>query len=290
MPNFTDTFIEIMESSDRKIGLVLSGGGIRGMAHLGLIKVLEEQGIEAQAVAGTSVGGLIGALYAGGYGVDDMLRFFRETPLFQYNYFTINKPGFLDTDRYISVLREYFPEDSFEALAKKLFVVATDLQDGIEVAFHSGALIKPLLASAALTPVFSPVMIDKRMYADGGILNNFPSEYLEEECEYLIGSNVVSTSPVELKDLKNPLQITGRVSSLMIYSSCHRKLQKCDLSIQPSELEGIGILDKRRIEKAYQIGYKASVEAFAKLEGKGNPFLLKRSGTNAGKTQTEHGN
>lgn len=250
-----------MNVESRNIGLVLSGGGVRGMAHIGLIKALREEGIEAGRVAGTSAGALVGALYAADYSTEDMLKFFREAPLFHYNYFTINKPGFIDTDRYIKLLRAYFPGGTFDSLNRSLYVVATDLLEGEERVFREGPLIRPLLASAALTPVFSPVLIGKKLYADGGILNNFPKEYLEGECDFLIGSNVTSAGKVELKDLRNPLQVTGRVSSLMLYSSHHRKLRQCDIWIEPRELDNIGILDKRRIEKAFEIGYREGKKA-----------------------------
>ena len=87
---------------------------------------------------------------------------------------TILKPGLLDTERYFDLLARYFPGNSFESLQRKLYVVATDLQKGDEQIFSEGELIKPLLASAALPPVFSPVDINGRLYADGGIMNNFP--------------------------------------------------------------------------------------------------------------------
>ncbi|MDC6385487.1 phospholipase [Flagellimonas taeanensis] len=249
----------------KTIGLVLSGGGVRGMAHIGLIKAMREHGIEAGMVAGTSIGALVGALYANGNSVESMLNFFRETPLFQYSFFAINKPGFIDTERYINIFKVFFPEDDFVKLKKPLFVVATDLLSGYERVFHEGELIRPLLASAALPPVFSPVDIGGILYADGGIMNNFPKEYLENRMEFIIGSNVSITVPVQKKDLKNSLQLAGRVTSLMIHASNKEKLHECDLFIEPAELEKIGVLDKKGIENAYRIGYEHGSRAIEKL-------------------------
>lgn len=242
-------------SNAKTIGLVLSGGGIRGMAHIGLIKAMREHGLEADMIAGSSVGALVGALYANGNSVEDMLQFFRETPLFKYDFFAINKPGFIDTDRYYTIFKDYFPADSFESLDRKLFVVATDLLQGNEKVFTQGTLIKPLLASAALPPVFSPVTIGETLYADGGVMNNFPKEYLDEKTDYIIGSNVSIAGEVRKKDLRNSIQLAGRVTGLMIYAASHRKLLECDLYIEPRELEEIGVLDKKGIEKAFAIGY-----------------------------------
>lgn len=249
----------------KSIGLVLSGGGVRGMAHIGLIKAMREHGIEAKMVAGTSIGALVGALYADDRSAEDMLNFFRETPLFQYSFFAINKPGFIDTERYISIFKKFFPDNSFESLKKPLSVVATNLLSGDVRIFEKGELIKPLLASAALPPVFSPVDIDGVLYADGGIMNNFPKECVENRTEFIIGSNVSITVPVEKKDLRNSLQLAGRVTSLMIHASNKEKLLECDLPIEPQGLDKIGVLDKKGIENAYRVGYEHGSRAIEKL-------------------------
>ena len=243
-------------ANEEKItGLVLSGGGIRGMAHIGLIKAMQEHGLTAQVVAGTSVGALVGALYANGNSIEEMLQFFKDTPLFQYNFFTFNKPGLIDTERYFNIFKQHFPSNSFEALRKKLYVVATDLMNGREVVFCSGPLIRPLLASAALTPVFSPVEIEGILFSDGGIMNNFPKEYIEKDCDVLIGSNVTIAGKLQKKDLKNAWQLGTRITSLAIYASSIGKLETCDIFIEPAALEKIGVFDKKNIEKAYTIGY-----------------------------------
>ncbi len=247
------------------IGLVLSGGGVRGMAHIGLIKAMETYGLSADVVSGSSVGALVGALYANGNSVDEMLAFFKETPLFKYNFLTILKPGFIDTDRYFDIFRGYFSEDSFEALKRRLYVVATNLQKGEQTFFSSGELIGPLLASAALPPVFSPVELNGQLYADGGIMNNFPSEPVQKKVDFLIGSNVSTVGGLEKSDLKNSWQITGRVTGLMIYATNQKKLEGCNLLLEFKELEKIGVLDRKGIEKAYTIGYDYAIAKLEKL-------------------------
>ena len=250
----------------KSIGLVLSGGGVRGMAHIGLIKAMEEFGLKADVVAGSSVGALVGALYAAEKSVDDMLRFFKETPLFKYNYFAVAKPGLINTERYIDIFQHYFPENSFESLKKELHVVATNLELGQEIFINSGELIKPLLASAALPPVFSPVLYNGAFHADGGIMNNFPSEPVLNQVEYLIGSNVSIVSKLDKKYLNNSFQLTARVTGLMIYAINRDKIHKCNLVVEPQALEHIGILDRKGIEKAYALGYEAAVRQLETLD------------------------
>lgn len=257
---------EILTS--KSIGLVLSGGGVRGMAHIGLIKAMEANGLSAGVVSGSSVGALVGALYANGNSVPEMLAFFKETPLFKYNFLTILKPGFIDTDRYFDIFRGYFTEDSFEALSRKLYVVATNLQKGEQTFFSSGELIRPLLASAALPPVFSPVELNGQLYADGGIMNNFPSEPVREKVDFLIGSNVSTVGGLQKTELKNSWQITGRVTGLMIYATSQKKMESCNLLLEFKELEKIGVLDRKGIEKAYTIGYDYGMRKLEELISK----------------------
>lgn len=251
--------------TSKSIGLVLSGGGVRGIAHIGLIKAMGEFGLSAKIVSGSSVGALVGALYANGNSVTEMLAFFKETPLFKYNFLTIMKPGFIDTDRYFNIFQGYFPTDDFGDLKTELHVVATNLQEGEQVFFSSGPLIKPLLASAALPPVFSPVELNGELYADGGIMNNFPSEPLQDKVDFVIGSNVSAVSVMEKKALKNSLQITGRVTGLMIYAVNQKKLEACDALLEFPELEKIGVLDRKGIEKAYTIGYDYAANRLEEL-------------------------
>ena len=252
-------------NQSKSVGLVLSGGGVRGVAHVGLLKALEEHDISVSALSGSSVGALVGALYAHGSTFKEILHFFKETPIFQYRFLAIGKPGLINTERYHSIFEAYFDKNDFSALKKPLFVVATDLIHGKEQLFHEGELVKPLLASAALTPFFSPVEINGVLYADGGIMNNFPKEYIEKQCDYIIGSNVSITEKLQKKDLKNSLQLAGRITGLMIYASCREKINECDLLIEPQELAQIGILDKKGVDKAFTIGYDAASFALDKI-------------------------
>lgn len=234
------------------------------MAHIGLIQALQERGVSVKAIAGSSIGALVGALYAQGHSVSDMLAFFKETPLFKYSFLTIVKPGLIDTERYFSIFNGYFPDNSFQALRCGLFVAATNLQTAEEEIFSEGELVRPLLASAALPPVFSPVEIKGELFADGGIMNNFPSEPLQGKVDFVIGSNVSPVGSLPKSALRNSLQLTERVTSLMIYAIKRSKLRSCDLLLEYEALESIGVLDRKGIEKAYQIGYDSARKVLEK--------------------------
>lgn len=237
------------------------------MAHIGVLKALKEHGIEPNWISGTSVGALVGALYARGASESEMLSFFKETPLFRYDFLSIRKPGLLDTERYYDVFEAYWPDNRFEALARPLFVTATNLQRGEERTFSEGELIRPLLASAALPPIFSPVLIEGELYSDGGIMNNFPLEPIERRAEFVIGSNVSPVKEVSQKEIRSSIQLANRTTGLMIYAINREKVQRCPLVFEPRELEKIWVLDKKGIENAYRIGYECAsrvTEAFLK--------------------------
>ncbi len=225
------------------------------MGHIGMLKALKEYGIEASVISGSSVGALVGALYAADSSIENMLAFFKETPLFKYNFLTINKPGLVNTDRYFDIFREYIPFQNFESLHKQLFVTATNLQKGVEEVFYKGELIVPLLASAALPPIFSPVEINNELYADGGIMNNFPLEPLQGKVDFIIGSNVSVIRPVRKKEISSSFQLAARTTSLMVYAINRKKIRSCDIIFEPMELDDIGVFEKSGIEKAFTIGY-----------------------------------
>ncbi|WOD43298.1 patatin-like phospholipase family protein [Hwangdonia lutea] len=240
---------------NKSTGLVLSGGGVKGIAHIGILKALLQRGIYPDSVSGVSAGALVAALYADDKSTDDMLVFFKETPLLKYNFVTINKPGLFDTDKYIPFFQDFFSSNSFEKLNRKLTIVATNMEKGAPKFFNSGNLFKPLLASAALPPVFSPVLIDGSLYADGGIMNNFPIEPLMGDCELIIGSYTTSMKEVTKGQLKSYYQITQRTNLLMLHANAKEKLLIPDLLFNPKGLDRIGVLDKRGIEQAFVLGY-----------------------------------
>ena len=249
-----------MPEQQYSIGLVLSGGGVRGMAHLGLIQALDEQGMNISMVSGTSIGAIIGAMYCNGRSVEEMLDFFRATPLFKYNYVTWNKPGLVDTDRYYKGFHDGIGASRFEELKKPLYVTTTNLEKGELRVFHDGELIPPVLASAALPPYFSPVRIDEELYGDGGVMNNFPTEPLSGKVDFIFGSNVSMVRDVVRREINSSLQLVQRTMDLMLYAMNKPKLQNCDLLFEPYALEEIGILEKKRIDEAFQIGYEHAIK------------------------------
>ncbi|WP_299249624.1 patatin-like phospholipase family protein [uncultured Aquimarina sp.] len=251
-----------MEAS-KNIGLVLSGGGFKGVAHLGAIKALEEAGIHPNFVSGTSAGAIVGALYAGGYAIEEIKKFFSKTPLFKLNRFTRKKAGFLDSEKFFDDLITYFPKNTFESLEKKLFVTATDLVEGTTMVFSTGELIRPILASAAFPGMFSPVKINRQLYSDGGILDNFPIEPLQKQCDMIIGIDVTPIKKPKISDFKHSYNVMQRAYYLRAMPNSETKFKHCDLIIQPRELANHGIFSSGNLDKIFDVGYKEAKQQLA---------------------------
>lgn len=261
-------FIVEMKTT-QNIGLVLSGGGFRGVAHIGAMQALEEAGIIANFVSGTSAGAIVGSLYAAGHSPKTIKDFFKNTPLFTFNRFTRKKAGFLDTEKFYTDLLAYFPENTFESLQKKLFVTATDLIEGKIKVFDTGELIKPLLASAAFPGVFTPVLINDQLYADGGILDNFPITPLKKYCDFIIGVDVSPIKKPKISDFKHSYNVMQRAYYLRAMPNGETKFKQCNIIIQPKELIHHSVFNPSSLDKVYEYGYqeaKLQLQSFLKKQ------------------------
>lgn len=241
--------------SKKNIGLVLSGGGVKAIAHIGLIEVLLENNIIPNRISGTSAGAMIGALYAAGYSPQEMIAFFENTPLFSMSLFARNKPGFLDSEKYVTHFKQYFSENSFEALKYPLTIAATNILKAKTTYFNSGEIVKPIIASAALPPLFSPIEIDGELYSDGGILDNFPLDSIKNDCDKIIGSFVNPVSEIDRSEINSSTDLIYRVYHIGMDAEDVEKFKNCDYVFLPPNLDTIGAIDTKSIRKAYQIGY-----------------------------------
>ncbi len=247
-----------------KIGLVLSGGGMRGAAHIGAIKALEENGIFPTHIAGSSAGAIVGALYAYGYKWDAMLTFFKDIQLFDFTKYAISKPGFLDTEKFYSNFKIYLKNDDFSFLNKKLIITAADILTGELKTFSKGQLIKPILASAAFPGVFAPVKIEDSYYVDGGSLNNFPVELLRKKCDLIIGVYVNGYDTIPITDLKHMHHVVERAFKLKTVKEDLEKFGACDMVVYPTGISKFGIFDKKNLDEVFKMGYNSTIEALSK--------------------------
>jgi NTE family protein len=244
----------------RRLGIVLSGGGSRGIAHIGVLRALQQHGIHPDCVAGTSAGAIVGALYAAGYSPERMLEFFRTKSPFRLSKLSISKPGIIDTQKVVANFEEYFPENSFEALERPLFLTSTDIIHGRRIIFDSGALIPAVLASCSMPMVFTPTEIDGNWFSDGGIVDNFPVTALEGQCEVTLGVYASPLRSVHQRDLTTSIAVLQRALEVGMFLAAEPKFGRCELLICPQSLSQYGTFDTKRLEEIEAIGYEAALE------------------------------
>ncbi|MBT8208992.1 MAG: patatin-like phospholipase family protein [Eudoraea sp.] len=243
------------------LGLVLSGGGARGIAHIGALQVFREKGIEPDILAGTSSGALVAALYAFGMEPEEILDFVKETEIFSLRKYALNKPGFVDTEKFYDRFLSSFSEDDFSVLNTPILVTATNLLTGEPIVFSEGELIRPILASAAFPGVFAPVKIGNSYFVDGGVLNNFPVDLVTGRCEKIIGSYVNPFEKRDYKDFKHSLSVLERAYQIRASRDSLAKFKNCTLVISPSGLKRFNIFNLKDLDTIYQLGYEATLRA-----------------------------
>ncbi len=169
-----------LQTSQPKIGIALGGGFARGIAHIGVLKVLEEENIPISYIAGTSVGALIGALYCSGASAAEMATIGCRVRFRDFARWTISRLGFASNQRMESFLNKILKVKTFEELRIPLAVTATDYATGDGVVFRSGPLVAPVRASCAYPGMFLPVNIDGRFLVDGMLAHPVPSQPLRD--------------------------------------------------------------------------------------------------------------
>jgi len=241
-----------------KIGCVLSGGGARGFAHLGLLKLLEELSIKPYAIAGTSSGAIVGALYAAGKSPDAILELMKKDNFFGWSNLMWSKKAIFSMKTLREVLTKTVATDDFDALPIKLFVASTDLNKGKAVIISKGELIKAVIASAAVPVLFEPVIMGNQLLVDGGLLNNFPVEPLESICDCIIGLHVNKMEAgIEKSSLFHTFNMMEHCFHLAIANTVYSKINKCDVFIEPS-LHEFDMFEIKNADKIFEIGYQSA--------------------------------
>jgi NTE family protein len=236
----------------KQIGLVLSGGGARAFAHLGVLKAIEEYQIDIACVAATSMGAVVGAFWAKGYSTNDIktvLETIRIRKFLQWNW----SKGILNQKKIYHLLSNYFPNNSFESLKKPLYITCTDIQEGKKVVFSEGELLEPLVGSITVPGLMMPFAWKNNQLVDGGMLENLPATVLQGKCDYLIG---VHSNPIGKKTVNNLRNSIERAFLIIIAQNVKQTQTLCDLLIEPKELADIRFSDFKKIDLIVEIGYQ----------------------------------
>lgn len=237
-----------------KTGLTLSGGGARGISHIGVLKALEELDVRIDCISGSSTGALIAALYAYGYSAEKILNIVISTKIFSSLRPAWTWTGLVSIMNLEELLLKLMPENNFDVLKIPTTISATNLNRGKAEYFTAGRLIPVILASCCVPVIFAPVQLNGEHYVDGGLTDNLPAKILRDQCQLLIGShcNYISSE----HDVRNFRSVIER--SLLIAINGNTSLSKniCDILIEPPGLGNTSAFDLRDIKRLYNIGYE----------------------------------
>ncbi|TDQ06678.1 patatin-like phospholipase family protein [Pedobacter metabolipauper] len=241
-----------------KVGIVLSGGGIRGIAHLGVLKAFINAGIKFSHISGTSAGSIAGAFYAAGIDPEEGLNIFIKTKLLRFIRPAVGSLGLINIEHTADLLKEYFPDDKIENLKIPLTIAATNFSEGELVYFNKGPLIRAIQASSCIPGIFKPIMIDGQMYVDGGILNNFPVEPLLKTCDFIIGSSCNHLKKVD--KITNITSLMTRAGIMSINKDMEEKVKFCNVLIEPKGMGEISTFDMKKAETIYWLAYEETLK------------------------------
>lgn len=254
------------KNSKYRIGLALSGGGAKGFAHLGVFKALKEFGLKPDIISGTSAGAIAGALYADGYEPEEIVELFVGQEFKQFAEIQMPKAGIFSLSGFRKFLKKHLKAKTFEELNMPLYVVATDLDDGLSVTFSEGQLIEPILASCSIPIIFNPVVINGVHYVDGGLFRNFPVTNIRDLCDTVIGVNVAPL--VQKKYNQTLLHIAERSYHYMFRANALVDRKLCDILIETDEVANFKVFDLVNMREIFDLGYQVATAVLTKEKNK----------------------
>ncbi|MBR1543233.1 MAG: patatin-like phospholipase family protein [Bacteroidaceae bacterium] len=240
------------------VGFVLSGGFIKGFAHLGAIQALIERDIRPQIISSTSAGSLVGALYADGNEPYQVLEFFDGLKFSDLTKPVLPTTGFFELTELEDFLNAHLKRKRLELLPVPMVITATDLDHGKSVHFRSGDIAQCVAASCCMPVLFSPITIDDIHYVDGGVLMNLPVSVIRDECNLVYAINV---SPMLTPEYKlNIVSIAERSYQFIFRSNTVAEREMADVLIEPVNLSGYSNVDLEKAKEIFMVGYNKANE------------------------------
>jgi len=261
----------------QKVGLVLSGGGAPGIAHIGVIKALEENAIPIDYITGTSIGALIGGFYASGMSPDQMISFFKSSAFkkwkrmhlkFQKN--TIIPYRIIDSDKIqlslenLTRIVQLHSKGNFDSLFVPFRCVASDIHNKRPYIFSKGNIATALRASMSYPFFFEAAEVDSLLLFDGGIYNNFPTDIMMQSFnpDIMIGSVVAYNPPKS-----TPKDMIMQLQNIIVCETNYTIPDSLGITIRP-ELKAISVFDFKDIDNLVKIGYEQTILQMADIKRK----------------------
>ena len=246
------------------IGLALGGGFARGLAHIGVLKVLEQEKVPINFIAGTSVGALIGAVYASGCCPKEMEEIAGLVRFRDFARWTVSRLGFASNDRMTAMLQRFLKVRSFEELRIPLAVVATDFVTGEPVVFRSGELIGPVRASCAYPGMFLPVTLNGRTLVDGMLAYSVPTPPLRQMGADRVLAVYLKAHWASLGPPRSVFDVIGQCFSIAQTKMCGLWQADADVIMEP-DVQGFGYDSFDRAPALVRAGEEAARRALPQI-------------------------
>lgn len=260
-----------MKSYKYNIGFALSGGFIKGFAHLGIMQALFEESIRPDIISGVSAGALAGAFIADGYEPYKVVEVFQRQKFNQLTSFARSVSGLLKMDEFVDFIRSHLSTTKIEELKIPLVITASDLDHGVSVEFREGDLCKCISASCCMPILFSPIVIDGVNYVDGGVFKNLPVSTIREECKRIVAVNVSPIQATEYK--KNIISIGVRCYNYMFRANTIHEKEIADILIEAHNLDVFSNTELEKAGEIFEQGYNQAKEQLKEiLNSKGRYF------------------
>lgn len=248
-----------------KIGYALSGGGIRGVAHLGALKALEEAEIQPSVISGTSAGSIVGSLYCNGYTSAQILEFVKSLQLFKVIKLGWPVKGFGSLGYLIRSLRTFDDSLSFEKCNVPLHITVTNLHTGKLEVKTNGDIFKCVAASCAIPMVFEPIEMDGTLYVDGGVVKNLPASIIRDHCDILIGFNVMPSLEVSAEGLRSLISVAARTFEMSIWRNQDEDISLCDYHMDIKGLDRYSLFNLNQIDEIFNRGYEVARQSLPSI-------------------------
>ena len=248
-----------------KITLSLSGGGLRGAAHVGAIKFLEEQGVEVTAVSGSSAGAIVGLFLAAGLKSDDMLNFLQNLEKKELFVWASGDTGLFKMDSLEKKLEKRVNVKSFDELQIPFHLCVTNIATGESTYINEGNPVEYTIASSTITPLFRAKKIGENAYIDGGFSDNLPVKPLKSYYEKNLAINI---NPLRGENLDSFKDLMIRSILIMIRSNSMPAKKLTDAFFEVKGVENMHLFDFSEIEMAYEAGYNELKEQWEELSQK----------------------
>lgn len=257
----------------KKIGLALGSGGSRGVAHLGVLKALEEEGIRPDYIAGCSMGSVVGAGYASGLTVEEMFKIvlkLKAIQLLDLTAIPITRLALTRGNKMQNLLVSKLGSIKFDELKIPFSCIASDLYSGRLVTLSEGDVAQAVRASSSIPTVFPPVKIGEQLLVDGGVLCRVPTEQVKEMgADVVIAVDVLDNTSESVTEVKTILGLITRIFDMMDYngSEMKKKITGCknEVWVVP-EMKGLSQYAVKDMDKAYAEGYCAAKLKMAEIK------------------------